>query len=95
MPFHARPNPVLYAARYYGRCARCHTNLAKGVPIFKLHEGWGCYSCDLDDQVRYLSVSLEESLKQVRDAAAWDRQLLRRMPDDCSRPARQIHPAGW
>jgi hypothetical protein len=94
MRFDAGPNPTLYAARHAGRCRRCGGYLARALPIFKLAEGWGCYRCNLDDQVawhlRQVRLQAEQALK---DAVA-DRGLLDRSPDDCRQPARRIHPRG-
>jgi hypothetical protein len=92
MRFNHGPNGVLYAARYYGRCARCRGFLARGVPIFLLDEGWGCYACNLDDSVHWhrqrVVAEAEQLLSERRDDAA----LAAREPDDCSRPAKRLGP---
>lgn len=86
MRFRDEPGLMLYAAAEDGSCARCGAYLPRGLPVLLLAPGWGCFECSLDEQVIWHSRRIAELLP----AFVEEEELLRRPPDDCSRPARRL-----
>lgn len=86
------PSAALASARYNSRCKGCRGFLARGLPIFLLEEGWGCYSCHQDELVRWHSERVLAEARDILVVSLEEKKLLSRLPDDCSRPARRIAP---